>query len=217
MIAAQVLETEDWEAAGKLLPAPSAGDGGRRSALNEFTRGYAAAKMGGTAASEIAGALPRGSADKQRGRRGRFRPIRALALHAVAAAAAGNLDEAIARARRAADADESLGLASGPPRTIKPAHELLGELLLAAGRPEAARRAFDTALTRYPKRARAMLGAARAAAASGRHEDALRYYGQVLVIWAQADPGLSELEEARRYVQGGSSSTGGAWSPEPVP
>lgn len=214
MIAAHILETQEWEAAEKLLPDPRADDQAGLSALHEFTRGYAAARMGSASASKSVASLRRGTVDKQRARRGKFLPIRALALEAVVAASAGNLDEAIAHARQAADLDGSLGLASGPPRTIKPPHELLGELLLAAGRPDEARRSFETALFRHPKRARAMLGAARAAAESRRHDDALRYYRQLLAIWTQADPGLRELEEARRYVQGANISTGVTRSPK---
>jgi hypothetical protein len=46
---------------------------------------------------------------------------------------------------------------------IKPSHELLGEILLRAGRHEEAARAFATSLFRHPGRALSSKGAVQAA------------------------------------------------------
>jgi len=90
---------------------------------------------------------------------------------------------------------------SGPPEMIKPSHELLGEILLRAGRPQEAAQQFATSLERHPMRARSLLGAARAAAQNGDRAGAAEAYAKLLEIWAQADPELSALKEARDYVQ----------------
>ncbi len=49
----------------------------------------------------------------------------------------------------------------GPPPVIKPAHELLGELLLRAGRRDDAARRFAAALFRHPGRRQSVEGAER--------------------------------------------------------
>jgi hypothetical protein len=53
----------------------------------------------------------------------------------------------------------------GPPPTVKPPHELLGELLLKMGRPGEARAEFGKALERTPNRALSVAGLARAGVA----------------------------------------------------
>jgi hypothetical protein len=60
---------------------------------------------------------------------------------------------------------------------------------------------FATALFRHPNRARAVLGAARAAARRDHRVDALRAYRQCLQQWQQADAPLAELHEVHTYLQ----------------
>ena len=59
---------------------------------------------------------------------------------------------------------------NGAADPIKPSHELLGEVLLQAGKPAEAAAAFDACLLRMPNRARSLMGAAKAHAAAG-HAD----------------------------------------------
>ena len=56
---------------------------------------------------------------------------------------------------------------NGAADPVKPSHELLGEVLLQAGKPADAAAAFDASLLRMPNRARSLMGAARAYAAAG--------------------------------------------------
>ena len=69
-------------------------------------------------------------------------------------------DEAagIARIREAAAEEVAMGFDFGPPDVIKPANELLGEVLLDADRPAEAQAAFETALKRAPGRFASTLG-----------------------------------------------------------
>ena len=97
--------------------------------------------------------------------------------------------------------EEALGPPSGPPGLIKPSHELYGELLLRAGKPQAAAEMFQVALLRQPNRARSLLGAARAAKQSGNQQSARAFYEQLLKQWQQADEGLPELREAREFLK----------------
>jgi tetratricopeptide (TPR) repeat protein len=95
---------------------------------------------------------------------------------ALAKVARGDLQAALAIAKEAADLELTLATPSGPPDMLKPAQELYGELLLAAGRPSDAMRAFEQQLLRTPRRTPALLGLARAAAEAGAGEVARRSY-----------------------------------------
>lgn len=89
--------------------------------------------------------------------------------------------------RRQRSRGRALSPPSGPPETIKPAHEMLGEVLLKAGRPTEARQQFATALLRQPNRARSLLGAARAAAKTGDSKAAVATYEGFLQIYGDFD------------------------------
>lgn len=87
-----------------------------------------------------------------------------LQSEALMARLEGRLTEAITGLEKAAALEESLSYGFGPPLVEKPSHELLGELLLAAGEDDKAAKAFEQALARNPGRrqARAGLDASRA-------------------------------------------------------
>jgi hypothetical protein len=59
---------------------------------------------------------------------------------------------------------------NGAADPIKPSHELLGEVLLRAGKHGEAAAAFDACLLRMPNRPRSLYGAALAHAAAGHAE-----------------------------------------------
>jgi len=116
--------------------------------------------------------------------------------------AEGRPEEALAAAEEAAEIEAALPPPSGPPDTIKPAHELCGELLLALDRPAEAAEHFAVSLARTPRRALSLLGAARAAAAQGDRETATARYRDLLEVWDEADEGIPALDEARTYLEG---------------
>ena len=87
-----------------------------------------------------------------------------MEIDAVFRAAKGNFVEAVELLRKATTLEDSLPPPSGPPSLVKPTHELLGDMLLRAGRPKEAAQQFDISLLREPNRARSLLGVARAAA-----------------------------------------------------
>ena len=88
-----------------------------------------------------------------------------MELEALALAAHGDAERGIARAREAAAAENLMSFEFGPPQIVKPAHELAGEILLAAKKPEDALKEFDAALAAAPGRAHSLLGVMRAATA----------------------------------------------------
>jgi tetratricopeptide (TPR) repeat protein len=95
----------------------------------------------------------------------------ALALEGAILCAQGEQDAGIAKVREAIAISGTLAFEYGPPFSAKPLAELLGDLLLAAGRPAEAAAAYQESLAVHPDRKLSIEGltAARAAAWSCRH------------------------------------------------
>ena len=115
--------------------------------------------------------------------------------------AEGQANDALALMRLAADREdqtEKSGISPGP---IAPARELLGEMLLEAGRREAALEAFEATAREEPGRFRGLYGAARAAQLAGNRPLAEQYYSTLLEVAAKAAAdGRPELSEARTFL-----------------
>lgn len=127
--------------------------------------------------------------------------IMELEVAATSKAAAGNFEEAISLMKKATALEEELSPPSGPPELIKPSHELFGEILLKAGKPQEAASMFAISLSRQPSRARSVLGSARAAAQLGQKQEAVSAYTNLLQMWERADAHLPERSEALKYTQ----------------
>jgi len=172
MLARYILDTERWddEALRWTLPLD---DLFPARLTWTFINGYAAAKRGELVTTEVSreaiaetrremdrylAASPSGGdaglgfAYQARGR------ILELELEAVLAAARENGEQAVTKAKEAADLEAGLPIFFGPPMVDKPSRELLGELLLAQGRYEEAAAAFRTQLAATPNRVAAERG-----------------------------------------------------------
>ena len=113
--------------------------------------------------------------------------------------AEGEASEALTLMREAADREDATDKSAVTPGPIKPARELLGEMLLQLNRPAEALAAFEATLQREPNRFRATYGAARAAEAAGNRQKARASYAKLLQIAKAADqPGRPELADARK-------------------
>ena len=93
--------------------------------------------------------------------------IMARELEALLLYRAGKADTAIELMRAAAADENGRPLVYGPPHIPKPSNELLGEMLLAQGRPEEAITEFQVSLSRNTGRSLSLLGLARAQEAAG--------------------------------------------------
>jgi tetratricopeptide (TPR) repeat protein len=133
----------------------SAGDAGW------FARGLAAIKRGESIDAAIAGLTKEREAKKLENSK-RVNEVMELSLRALDAQRHGKFHDALDFAKRGVEVEETLGAPSGPPDDIKPAHELYGELLLAANRPAEAVVQFRMALLRTPNRALSVKGLAAA-------------------------------------------------------
>ena len=112
--------------------------------------------------------------------------------------AEGRPADALALMREAADREDATDKSAVTPGPIKPARELLGDMLLQLNQPADALVAFEATVRKEPNRFRAVYGAARAAGAAGERQKASGYYANLLQISTGADaPGRQELDEAR--------------------
>ena len=104
--------------------------------------------------------------------------------------------DAVRLLREATALEDRMPVEFGPPPDVKPAHELLGEVLLAAGQAREAQREFARSLELAPRRALSLLGLGRAATAAGDRVTAADAYAELRAIWHGADAGLPGLAEA---------------------
>jgi tetratricopeptide (TPR) repeat protein len=190
MHARYVIETSGWPL--------MAAENNFGNANELFAIGMSAAYGGdATRAERARGGLAERAQDP---REGDLRPAIALLELEVAGAiahAAGRGDEAVRILQAAAEREAQLPPPLGLPAPIKPAPELLGEVLVTLGRPVEAIPLFEQALRRYPNRSLSVLGLARASAAAGNMEAARRHYRALLTNYDQADADLPQLQEAR--------------------
>ena len=121
--------------------------------------------------------------------------VMAQQLEAVLLFSEGRREEALVLARQAAVVEESLSFEFGPPVPIKPAQELVGEMLMDLRRPKEAIPAFEASLKRNPGRALSLLGLGRASLAIKDMSRAMAAYGELRQVWKKADKGLPELRE----------------------
>ena len=117
-------------------------------------------------------------------------------LDAVHARARGDAAAALESARRAMEGERR---EKAPPDIL--GSELYAELLLEQGHAQKARPLFARLLEMRPQDPLYVLGLARAEAALGREEEAVRFYRELLAIWRDADADLPALKEARDYVR----------------
>ncbi len=120
-------------------------------------------------------------------------------IEAALAAREGDTARTLAHLREACATEDAMDLDFGPPLVAKPAHEALGEMLLAHGEAREALEHFERALVRAPGRARSLLGLGRARRALGDDAGATAVLARLAAIWRDADadwPGLAEVRAA---------------------
>jgi tetratricopeptide (TPR) repeat protein len=131
---------------------------------------------------------------------GDLRPAIAIMENEMAALielGSGRQARAIEILTSAARSELDLPAPLGLPEPVKPAPELLGEVLVEAGRPGEAVEHFESVLRLHVNRSLSVLGLARAAARSGDAAAARRRYQDLLATYDHADADLPELLEAR--------------------
>ena len=114
--------------------------------------------------------------------------------------ARGEKSRAVVAAREASRLEGEMPFSFGPPFVDLPAAEWLGEMLLAAGEPEAAAQALELQLERSRQKSTVLRSLIDACLASGQAGEAVYRREQLERIWAEADDGLRAAlsEPARR-------------------
>lgn len=130
--------------------------------------------------------------------------IQETAGSAWIALADGNPTEAVALMRRAADQEDRTEKHVAMENRLSPMREMLGELLLAVGKPKEALREFSRSLEAVPNRFRSLAGAAQAATDAGNRRAARSYSRELLVLTAHADSDRPAVITAKR-IAGGTS------------
>jgi hypothetical protein len=211
MPARLALERNDWNeaAALPLTPAVDAYPWNKYPqsvAVNAFARAIGAALSGNKAGAEEQQARLLALRDVAKEARLAYWveqiDIQADIAGSLALCADGK-EACIERMRVAAareDATEKHVVTPGP---IIPARELLGDLLLSAGRAGDALTEYEAVLNKEPNRYRAILGAARAASRAGNESRARELFKHLADVGRDADTARDGLEEARQFVSRG--------------
>ena len=205
MRAAYVVNTERWDSPCLQWSIDLTGVRARDAAVDVFVAGLSALKRGDRRGAERGLAelavVNRSRAPAVPGQeRDQVPDILLKELEALLRQANGAATDAIALMREATALEDAMPVEYGPPPDVKPAHELFGEMLLQAGRPQEAQQEFARALALAPKRALSLLGLGRAAAAAGDRATATRAYRELREIWHGADPSLPGLADATRFL-----------------
>ncbi len=204
MRADYVVNTERWDSPCLQWSIDLAAVRSRDQAVDAFVAGFSALKRGDRAGADRRladlAALSRSRVATETGYEDPVPGILEKELQALLRQAGGVPEDGLALMREATALEDAIPLEFGPPGVVKPTHELLGEMLLQAGRPQEAQREFARALRLAPKRALSLLGLGRAATAAGDRTTAARAYGALRAIWHRADTNLPELAEAARFV-----------------
>jgi hypothetical protein len=197
-----VVETQDWEG----LPAIDVGGQGPEvTGWYEFVRGYALVERGDLVAGrESWVAMSAKVREQMSGKEADAEDSATLEaglgeLSGVLQAGEGHVNDDVAELQRAVAAYEGMAFAFGPPTTIKPPEEALGEVLLAKGDAVGARKAFEASLKRAPRRTLSLLGRARAEHLAGDEAAARKDYAELAAIERGADadaPGVVEVRKA---------------------
>jgi tetratricopeptide (TPR) repeat protein len=202
------LERRAWSEAALLVPRePSTLDWDRLrwpEAVTWFARGLGQAHEGDLEKARAARArldqLETGAAKAGEELFARNIRILGLELGAWVAHVDQDRERSVALLREAAALEESTPKHAVTPAPTLPASELLGDLLLEQERPGEALDAYNRSLVLYPRRFMSLLGAARAARASGDESVARTRYQELLDL---AGSGSREpaLDEARAFVR----------------
>lgn len=164
ILARHTLETERWsEFDHDILT-----DADRGHAALQLAAGLSAVHTGDVDAAEAALANIRAARQRFEGKastayRARIAAVEEKELEAALAWARGDDDHAEELLVEATALESELNTPSGPPRPMKPAHEMYGEFLLSQGRLEEAAAQFGKALERTPNRTRSVRGLERVA------------------------------------------------------
>ncbi|HKC05659.1 MAG TPA: hypothetical protein VKJ67_02245 [Methylomirabilota bacterium] len=125
--------------------------------------------------------------------------VQRLAVAGWIARAEGRNEEALSLMRASAAAEETSEKHPVTPGPIKPARELLGDMLIELGQPAEALKEFEASHRVEPNRFQGLYGAARAAELAGDSARARTYYGRLVTLGKDADADRPEIKQAKGF------------------
>ncbi len=201
------LERQSWNEAVQIMPrVPATLDWDRFSwpeATVQFARGLGAARL--NRLTDTRAAIARldelEGVTRKTGEDLFARNIRVMRLELSAwlAHAEGQSESSVALMREAAALEASTPKHAVTPGPTLPASELLGDLLMEQQQPAQALAAYKSSMELYPLRFNSLLGAARAADASGDVAAARTFYLELLRV-ADGSTRRAVVKQARDYV-----------------
>jgi len=192
------IELRQWKEAAALQPVEEASEGNQ--ALTHWARAIGAARSGNvdTAKQDLAAMQKEETSLSGKGRKEAAEFVEdsrqeaeAWMLHAE-----GKNDEAFAMLRKLADKED----AEGEEPVAVPAREMLADMLLEAKRLGEALAEYQTDLKFNPKRFNGLYGAAQAAEAVGKSDNATQYYAELVQECAGGSSDRPELTRAKGLV-----------------
>jgi hypothetical protein len=183
------VEREQWADAARLDVRPGFQAGA--AAVTFFARAVGAARSGDATQARAAVGSLRAIDDDLAAHPVAIWPgmvhAQRLAAEAWLALASADTTSAVQLATEAADFEDRTDKHPVTPGAILPARELLGDMLLALGRPSEARAAYDAARAAQPRRARSLMGAAQAAELAGDAAAARAFRRDLRALMTRAD------------------------------
>ena len=197
------LERADWKQASQLVPRETPFP--YAEAMTWFAQGLGSARLGkAKPAYEAATSLKQIRDQLMKAGENYWAlqvEIQQLEVEAWAKLAEGHKEEALRQMEAAAKLEEGTEKSAITPGPLAPARELLGEMLLAQNRPDAALAEFEATLKKEPGRFRTLYGAGKAAKLAGRDAESRRYFSQLVTECEQGDrPGRPELQEIEKTL-----------------
>ena len=185
--ALQVMETQDWAGALKLVPDASTPWSSQQ--VTYLAHAMAAGYLRNPQAARRSVEAIDGLVAKLTQPPGEDRMTLVNEIHAWADFAQGDLPRAVARLEPIAQRQAK----TGKGEVELPAREMLAHMLLLSGQPEAALKQFKESLAVDPNRFNALLGAGQAAEKLGRQQEAASYYRTLLKNCPEANGALASL------------------------
>jgi tetratricopeptide (TPR) repeat protein len=210
MPARYAFERRDWEAASRISPREPAYLDWERylwpQAISWFARGMGAVRTENVAEARQAQtrliALRDSATEAGERAFANYIEIDRLILSGWIAKAEGDERTAENRLKEAAALERTVEKHPVTPGALLPPYEALGDLLMELERPNEALAAYEASLDVWPGRYRSILGAARAAAASGDDAASQRHYAELIEIAADGEPERPGVREARNVLSG---------------
>jgi hypothetical protein len=203
------LERNRWGEAARLeLPAAIKEADWKRfphaESLLVYARGLGAARSGDPAGArkEVARLreLHKVLTERKLGYWAELTEIQAQIVTAWSSYAEGRKDEALAAMRAAADREDLTEKHAVVPGPLTPARELLGDMLMEAGRPAEALPQYEASIGKEPNRFRGLYGAALAAERSGDQARARVHYEKLASVTAGVKGSRPELQRMREQL-----------------